>query len=58
MSELCADDNNKLVTLCDVEALAQGYREMSRINLEFAEEAVASDNEAAELCEQKFAECE
>lgn len=42
----------------DMHILAQGYKEMSRINLELAEETVTSDNEALELCEQKFAECE
>lgn len=43
---------------CRLHSLAQGYKEMSRINLELAEETVSSDNEALELCEQKFAECE
>ncbi len=43
---------------CKLHSLARGYKEMSRINLELAEETVASDNEALELCEQKFAECE
>ena len=33
-------------------ALIAGYKEMSRINLSLAEEAVASDNEAALLSEQ------
>lgn len=36
------------------DALAAGYMEMSRINLSLAEKAVASDNEAAELCEQNL----
>ena len=34
------------------DALIAGYKEMSRINLSLAEEAVASDNEAALLSEQ------
>ena len=34
------------------DALIAGYKEMSRINLSLAEEAVASDNEATELSEQ------
>lgn len=38
--------------------LAQGYKEMSRINLMLAEEAIESANEALSLCEQKLAECE
>ena len=38
--------------------LAQGYKEMSRINLMRAEEAIESANEALSLCEQKLAECE
>ena len=38
--------------------LAQGYKEMSRINLMLAEEAIESSNEALSLCEQKLAECE
>ena len=38
--------------------LAQGYKEMSRINLMLAEETVESANEALSLCEQKLAECE
>ncbi len=33
-------------------ALIAGYKEMSRINLSLAEEAVTSDNEAALLSEQ------
>ena len=36
----------------DMHILAQGYKEMSRINLSLAEEAVTSDNEAALLSEQ------
>jgi len=40
------------------DALIAGYKEMSRINLSLAEEAVASDNEALEICEQNIAECE
>ena len=40
------------------DSLIQGYKEMSRINLGLAEDSVASDNEALELCEQIIAECE
>ncbi len=55
------EKSKELFDYCDctsAEALAEGYIEMSRINLELAEESVLSDNEALELCEQKFAECE
>lgn len=38
--------------------LAAGYREMSEINLELAEESVASDNDSLGLYENKLAECE
>ena len=41
------DENKRLEC-----ALIAGYKEMSRINLSLAEEAVASDNEAAKLSEQ------
>ncbi|MBR5155865.1 MAG: hypothetical protein IKW62_05245 [Clostridia bacterium] len=34
--------------------LESGYKEMSRINLSLAEEAVASDNEAQLLAEQNL----
>ncbi len=51
-------DNLNCCNCNDRNALAVGYIEMSRINLELAEEAVALDNEALELCQQKFAECE
>ncbi len=34
--------------------LIDGYKQMSRINLELAEEAVYSDNEAAGLCEENL----
>lgn len=50
--------NNDPVMLYDENSLAQGYKEMSRINLGLAEDSLASDNEALEICEQKFAECE
>ena len=56
---ICSGDkkkNPKTSAICD--SLIQGYKEMSRINLGLAEEAVASDNEAMELCEQIIAECE
>ena len=58
MSDLCTEKNKELVNSCDCGNLAQGYKEMSRINLGLAEESVTSDNEALDLCEQKFAECE
>ena len=38
--------------------LIDGYKEMSRINLSLAEDAVQSDNEALAAAEQKLAECE
>lgn len=38
--------------------LMNGYKEMSRINLMLAEEALESDNQSLRLCEQKLAECE
>lgn len=38
--------------------LAAGYREMSEINLELAEESVASENDSLSLYENKLAECE
>lgn len=44
----CSSEKNNALE----RALAVGYREMSRINLSLAEEAVPSDNEAAELCGQ------
>ena len=58
MNDLCAEKLEKHDVSKEFEELAQGYKEMSRINLSLAEEAVASDNEAQMLCEQKFAECE
>lgn len=39
-------------------SLIEGYKEMSRINLSLAESALAADNDAAALGEQKLAECE
>lgn len=50
------NDEPKASEVCD--SLIQGYKEMSRINLGLAENAVASDNEALKLCEQIIAECE
>lgn len=38
----------------NTDLLAHGYKEMSRINLNLAEEAVSSDNEALSLCEEYF----
>ena len=58
MSDLCVEKDKELISVCDCGVLAQGYKEMSHINLGLAEEGVALDNEALELCEQKFAECE
>ena len=52
----------KKKTVCITEQqellMIKGYKEMSRINSEFAESAVQTDNEALELGEQKLAECE
>ena len=39
-------------------SLIEGYKEMSRINLSLADSALAADNDAMTLCEQKLAECE
>lgn len=40
------------------EELIKGYKEAAGINAELAEEAVAADNEALELCEEKLTECD
>ena len=39
-------------------ALADGYKEMSSVNLVLAKEALNTDSEALLLCEQILAECE
>ena len=57
MDNLCMEKSG-CPTKAREEELACGYKEMSRINLGLAEDGLASDNEALELCEQKFAECE
>lgn len=56
--DLCIEKGNEFANSYDCTELAQGYKEMSRINLGLAEEAVASDNDALEICEQNIAECE
>lgn len=38
--------------------LKKGYIEMSGINLEEAELGLRTDNEALEVCEKNFSECE
>ncbi len=40
------------------DSLIDGYKDMSRINLSLAEEAVASDNDALCIAEQNLAERE
>lgn len=58
MSEVLLKKVNEPETSDVCDALIHGYKEMSRINLGLAEDAIASDNEALELCEQIIAECE
>ncbi len=41
-----------------IQALKNGYIEMSEINLEEAESGLASDNDALRSCEEKLTECE
>ncbi len=41
-----------------VKTLAEGYKEMSSVNLALAEETLNTDSEALLLCEQILAECE
>lgn len=53
MPELEKNDMNELK-----KALADGYKEMSSVNLALAEEALSSDNKALLQCEQILAECE
>lgn len=38
--------------------LARGYRCAGRVNLLLSEQAVAADNDALSVCEQKLTECE
>ena len=49
-------ENKKIDNL--KQALADGYKTMSSVNLALAEEAVSSDNASLDLCEQNFAERE
>ncbi len=61
--EYAVSEKEKDVTKRHIDAqrkldLIEGYKEMSRINLSLAEDAVQSDNEALMLGEQKLAECE
>lgn len=39
-------------------SLIEGYKEMSRINLDLADSAVSADSDVLALYEQKLAECE
>lgn len=40
------------------EMLKKGYEEMSEINLEEANAALSSDNDAVAVCEENLTECE
>lgn len=59
VAEITKRDTAKRHIGAEIEkSLIEGYKEMSRINLSLAEEAVDLDNEALALAEQKLAECE
>ena len=54
----CRLKREKLSLMVKKAQLARGYRAMSRINSELAEEMLLIDNEALAQGEQKLTECE
>lgn len=56
--EMRGPKGKKLVRVMMRCRLARGYRRAGRVNLLLSEQAVAADNDALSVCEQKLTECE